>query len=93
MLLTPAITQQPTNVTVNIGDPASFSVTATGDPSAGPLTYQWQHAGTNLSNGGHFSGVNTATLTVSNASTNDAGSYRCVLSNSGGSTTSSSACR
>jgi hypothetical protein len=35
--------------------------------------------------------VNTATLTVSNASTNDAGSYRCVVSNSGGPVNSSAA--
>jgi hypothetical protein len=34
----PKITAQPTNVTVNVGDTASFSVTATG---TAPLNYQW----------------------------------------------------
>ncbi|HZM04635.1 MAG TPA: hypothetical protein VFC44_16640, partial [Candidatus Saccharimonadales bacterium] len=43
----PVITQQPANQTVLIDSSATFNVTASG---AGPLTYQWQHNGTNLPN-------------------------------------------
>ena len=69
---TPVITSQPAAQTVSAGSTATFTVVA---QSATPLTYQWQHAGTNLSNAGHFSGVTNATLTVSNCETNDAGQY------------------
>ena len=55
---------------------------ATGE---GTLTYQWQKNGANLSNGGHYSGVTTATLTISTADTNDAANYRCVVTNAYGS--------
>src|SRR5262249_13623720 len=60
---------------------ASFMVVAQ-SPTA--LTYQWKHAGTNLTESAHFTGVTSATLTISNCGTNDAGSYVCVLSNSSG---------
>jgi hypothetical protein len=85
---TPVITSQPANKTISATESTTFTVVAT---SPTPLSYQWQHAGTNISNGGHYSGVNTATLTVSNADTNDAGAYRCIVSNSGGPVNSSSA--
>jgi hypothetical protein len=58
---------------------ATFSVTACG---ANPLTYQWQHSGTNL-----LAGTN-AVLTLSDIQTNDAGHYRVVITNFTGSTTS-----
>jgi hypothetical protein len=85
---TPVISSQPTNVTVSAGGTAVFNVVAS---SANPLTYRWRHAGTNLSNGGHFSGVTTPTLTVSNCETNDAGSYVCVVGNLYGNVNSASA--
>jgi hypothetical protein len=85
---TPFITTQPSSKTINATETTNFVVAAT---SPTQITYQWQHAGTNLSNGGHYSGVNTATLTVSNATTNEGGSYRCILANNGGPVTSSSA--
>ena len=84
---TPVITGQPTNVTVSAGSTAIFSVAAT-SPTA--LTYHWKHAGTNLSNGGHYSGATNATLTVSNSETNDAGAYVCVVANTFGSVSSAS---
>jgi hypothetical protein len=75
---TPVIISQPAAQTVSAGSTATFTVIA---QSATPLTYHWQHAGTNLSNGGHFSGATNATLTVSNCETNDAGQYVCVVGN------------
>ncbi len=77
------LTAQPGNVQTTIGQQAQFSVQV--NNSAG-VTYQWQ---TNLGlgfqdlqNAGQYSGVNTATLTVSNVSTtNNNQFFRCVVSN------------
>jgi hypothetical protein len=82
---TPVILTQPQNRTINATESAAFTVAAS---SSSPLTYRWQRNGVNLTDGGHFSGVTTATLTVSNAEPGDAGSYRCVVSNSDGSVNS-----
>ena len=76
---------QPTNVTVSAGGTAIFRVVAS---SATPITYRWRHAGVNISNGGHYSGVTTGTLTVSNCDTNEAGPYTCVVANLYGNTVS-----
>ncbi len=84
----PTITQHPQPQSVCPGDTAIFSVTASGQ---GTLSYQWQKNGSDLANGGHYSGVTTSTLTVSMADANDAASYRCVVSNAGGSTPSNAA--
>ncbi|HSW45647.1 MAG TPA: immunoglobulin domain-containing protein [Phycisphaerae bacterium] len=84
----PTITRQPTSRTVAAGATATFAVAATGDP---PITYQWQKEGVNLTNGGHYSGATTNTLAISNAASADAGSYRCVVTNPGGSATSDTA--
>ncbi len=85
----PTITQHPSDQeNLCSGDIATFSVSATG---AGALGYQWQKHGVNLSDGGHHSGVTTSTLTVSNVDANDTGSYRCVVTDDNGSTTSYSA--
>ena len=66
----------------------SVSVTATGD---GVLTYQWQKNGSNLSNGGHYSGVTTATLTITRADPGDVAEYGCVVTGLCGSVTSAPA--
>ena len=84
----PAITQHPSNQSVSTGGTANFSVTATGTT---PLSYQWQKNSSNVTNGGHYSGCTTATLTISNADSNDAANYRCVVTNSCGSATSNQA--
>ncbi len=84
----PVITQQPTNQTVDTGNTATFTVLAT---SATPISYQWQKNESNLSNSGHYSGVTTATLTITGATSNDAATYRCVLTNYLASTISSNA--
>lgn len=74
----PSISVQPTpaNATNSVGGLRTYSVTATGTG----LSYQWRHAGTNLSNGGSISGATTATLNINPVGTADAGTYECVVS-------------
>jgi len=83
----PVITQQPQPQSVCPTATATFTVAAVG----GTISYLWQKNNSDLSNGGHYSNVTTATLTVSNVDSGDAASYRCVVSNSYGSSTSNSA--
>ena len=84
----PSITQQPVNKTVALGGAASFSVVASG---SSPLSYQWQKNQAGLSNGGHYAGCTTPTLTITNVDNNDVATYRCVVTNAHGSATSSAA--
>ncbi|MCX8091481.1 MAG: N-acetylmuramoyl-L-alanine amidase, partial [Verrucomicrobiae bacterium] len=84
----PSIVTQPQSQTVNPGSTVQFNVVATGNP---PLSYQWRRNGANLANGGKFSGVNTATLTISNVQQTEAGSYDVIVSNTNGSVTSATA--
>lgn len=84
----PTITQHPSDQTVAMGTAATFTVAATG---TSPLAYQWQKNSVNLTNSGHYAGATTATLTISNADSNDEAYYRCVISNSSGSATSNQA--
>ncbi len=78
--LAPNILAGPTNLTVTPGQPAAFSVSATGVPDP---TYQWQHAGTNLV------GQTGATLSIASADAGDAGTYSVIVANSSGSVTNS----
>jgi subtilisin-like proprotein convertase family protein/Cu/Zn superoxide dismutase len=84
----PYITQHPSATNVAAGGTATFSVAAGG---SAPYSYQWQKNGLNLSSGGHYSGVTASTLTISTASTNDFGSYRCVVTTSYGTVTANAA--
>jgi Pectinesterase/MBG domain/Immunoglobulin domain len=79
----PVITSQPqpTNLTVQVGSNVTTSVAASGNS----LSYQWQKNGAPVS--GNPS-AQTPTLTLSNVQTSDAGSYTAVVSNPGGSVTS-----
>jgi subtilase family serine protease len=88
ILSPPIITTQPANATVLDGDTATFSATAAGDL---PLFYQWRLNGTNIFEGGHFSGVTTSNLTVSNVSPAVVGTYSVVVTNAASSTISSNA--
>ncbi len=79
----PAISSQPANSSLCAGNTATFNVTATG----GSLTYQWQESinggGTwnNLSNIAPYSGVTTATLSISPTTlTMNGYMYRCIIS-------------
>ncbi|MBT1686505.1 PKD-like domain-containing protein [Dawidia soli] len=56
----PAITAQPQPATVCEGSTAQFSVTATGTG----LTYQWYEGGTPVTDGGVYSGANSAVLVL-----------------------------
>ena len=78
----PSITSQPANETVNSGNTATFSVQASG---TAPLTYQWQKNGSNIS------GATGSSYTTPVTSTSDNGeTFRVLVSNSKGSTTSNS---
>lgn len=73
-----SFTREALNEAVVSGETAEFRVES---PMAS--SWQWQKDGVNLSNGGDFSGVNTATLRIANAEAADAGSYRCVATGAG----------
>ena len=68
----PAITVPPVNQTVNVGEDATFTVTATGIPAP---TYQW------FKNDAAIDGATSPAYTLSNVSTNDTGSYFVEVSN------------
>ena len=76
----PLVTVNPLDVTVCEGTGTSFSVTATGTG----ITYQWQEDSgsgfTNLANGGVYSNVTTATMSISNVLGKGGYRYRAVVS-------------
>lgn len=78
----PSITNQPQNLTINVGQTATFSVTSSG---TAPLSYQWRKNGTNIS------GATSSVYTKTNSTAGDAGTYSVVVSNVAGSTTSNNA--
>jgi hypothetical protein len=82
VLVAPAITSPPVNVTVAQGSPASFTVSASG---TAPLNFQW------LDNGVAIPGAISNVLTLSAVTTNDAGNYSVVVTNLVGNVASSSA--
>jgi len=71
----PAITTQPTAVTITAGNSFSLSVTATGNS----LTYQWAKGGVDIS------GATSATYTKYSSTTSDSGTYSVLVSNTAGS--------
>ena len=75
----PGITTQPLSMTVSNGASASFSVTASG---TAPLKYQWLKDTSILPTG------TNSTYTIAAVTTNDAASYRVVITNSVGAVTS-----
>ena len=74
----PSIAQSPANQSVISGGTVNFNVLASG---SSPLSYRWQKNSFNLSDGGHYSGAGTATLTISGADSGDVASYRCMVTN------------
>lgn len=78
----PIIIAQPQSQMYMPSDPATISVTATGN---GPLHYQWYLNGTLLS------GANSPTLSIPGVTPTSAGTYQVVVSNGAGSVSSSNA--
>ena len=77
--IAPAITTQPTDQTVASGATLTLTAAASGSPTP---TYQWYR------NEDPISGATSATYTVLEASSADAGSYKVVATNAVGSATS-----
>ncbi|HEX5218330.1 MAG TPA: pectinesterase family protein [Verrucomicrobiae bacterium] len=83
VLVPPAIVQQPTNLTVGINTPATFSVNASGVPA---VTYQWRRNSNAIAN------ATNASYTIASAQGSDNGAvFSVVISNSVGLVTSSNA--
>ncbi len=78
----------PTNQVRAATSNATFTVVAF-NPVA--LAYQWLQNGTNLVNGGKFSGATTNILTITGVSSNEAAIYAVMVTNAAGSLTSSNA--
>lgn len=78
----PTITSQPVGQTATVGDTVTFTAAAQG---SAPLAYQWEK------NGAALAGETTLTLVLTNVTANDSGSYSILVSNSAGSTNSTSA--
>ena len=75
----PVIGTQPANQSVVAGKTATFTVTATGSDGGGPLTYQWQKNGTDIS------GATTSTYTTQATAIGDSGAkYSVVVINGTG---------
>jgi len=82
---------QPASVVMLQGQTTSLTVSSVAGTA--PLLYQWFEGSLSdpLTNMNEFSGAETNTLTITDATSNDAASYFCVVSNLGGSTMSESA--
>ena len=77
------ITREPHDTTVYAGQPASFSLAATG---TAPLSYRWQK------NGADISDATDSVYAITSALRADSGAtFRCIVSNLGGNDTSASA--
>jgi uncharacterized protein YkwD len=83
----PVITQQPQSVTVASGQPAIFTISATG-----ASTYQWQSQPAGGSGFSNISGGSSASYTIPSTSDTDNGKqFRCVVANSAGTVNSNPA--
>ncbi|MCU0431415.1 MAG: carbohydrate-binding protein [Cytophagaceae bacterium] len=78
----PVVVNQPVSRTVTQNDPVSFSVTVSG---ASPMTYQWQKDNVAIP------GATSSSYSIASAQLSDAGTYRCVVTNSFGTATSQGA--
>ena len=76
----PSISVQPVSQTVTSGLSVTFSVTTSG---TGPFTYVWRK------DGGQLTASNSPSLTLSNATSTNAGGYSVTITNALGSVTSS----
>ena len=81
-VVAPSIINQPASQSVNTGNTASFSVSASG---TSPFAYQW------YKNGIAISGATNTTYTIAAAASADLGNYTVTVTNSAGSITSNTA--
>jgi hypothetical protein len=81
-----SINAQPQSVVVNAFDTASFTVIASGTE---PLSYQWSMNNSNIS--GASNSAFASTLTITNVTQTNLGTYAVVVTNEFGSTNSSNA--
>ena len=87
VIVPPSISQQPTNITVLNGQPASFTVVASGVPAP---TYQWKKGGVPMNPATNATATN-ATLVIASAAPSDIAIYTVVVSNPAGNQVSSPA--
>ncbi|MCC5840436.1 MAG: PKD domain-containing protein [Opitutales bacterium] len=84
-LIAPAFVSHPAGGVFDAGGPISLSVAVTG---SSPMQFQWERNGEPLADDGRILGSTTAHLQISGAGTADAGDYRVIVTNLGGSETS-----
>ena len=86
----PEVTAQPADLTVEVREPAVFTLAAKSTP--GPMTIQWRKDGQRLlEDPPHITGTQTPTLRIDPAVLSDAGLYDAVLTNRCGQVTTRSA--
>ena len=71
----PQILNHPIGDSICVGQSTNMST----DVNGSGISYQWFKETLSLNNGAHFSGVNTNTLTIVNASLAETGSYKCEI--------------
>jgi pectin methylesterase-like acyl-CoA thioesterase len=84
VIVPPCISQQPSNVLLNVGDPANFYVVE-GNCALPAPTYQW------YKNGNLISGATGTSYSIASVALSDIATYTVVISNSAGSVTSTGA--
>jgi len=82
-LYKPVIVSQPASQTVYSGTHVTLSVSVTGSP---PFAYEWRLGNAVLA------GATNSDLVLSNVTTSQSGSYQVIVSNAGGSVTSTPPC-
>jgi alpha-tubulin suppressor-like RCC1 family protein len=78
------LTEKPANRQLALWQVTDFHVGAIG---TGPISYQWQKNGMDLTPDGHVQGLGTDTLRISGIRGSDAGVYGCLMGNPYGSST------
>ena len=84
----PVVVTQPVDQTAGSGSAVFFTIKVAGFPNP---SYQWRKNGANLANGGNILGVDRATLSISNITSAELGTYSVVVKNGLGSITSNDA--
>jgi alpha-tubulin suppressor-like RCC1 family protein len=87
VILPPSFVSPPVSQSVGTGSNVNFTAVMAGTP---PFSFQWSLNGTPLADdGAHIAGSATASLTVTNLTTADAGSYSLTVTNVSGAVTAS----